>query len=744
MTNKIISNNPLLQALQGGLKLNDGTNGLPSREWRHSLTRTIAADLDKRSREKRNIKGPVIKLKKSKKKVPVAVRMERQKALDIYQEIREIFPGYGRIGAHARRLGHNLIDVPGTGEENFPYPTPHALKAASKRHLDEWMKEVDAQIAIIEALAGQNVSEPIPQKSDSPESAPVKNLKDKDELGATLFEQARGVESKLADGKLEPALARRFAFPRGEFEYVLKIGSNQEQLKKCLEEAGDNEQLKQSILELNKEAIEDHARMGKLQPAALSLNLQLLTAEALYREVLPGLVLMLEGMYPQLQEEMLIEVAAQAIDQELMLIHYVMWVWADIFSQDRNRFFVKERTSMDEFIYGCFELFVGAKCGKGGATCRDLLSTMTVGGKFKTRFEADGPSTLPAQAIQARGPSGADAAHAVNIPFNMEKITAFVKVIFAHEFMHDIFADIQGKDGGPSLEDELLDVIDTALLTAFNKKEGERGRLKLSTQYVMVGESKVKLITLLRRIFADTLNEMNADISGGILFTGYSFLDCMIVTFKALYGPILRRYGRENKFPNETIYTVDAEGRVEVEAHLPPYIRAKICRFPVEFLGFKKEARKYSKLTDQATELDKLPEVATWFDAEGVYPNIDVPCVDLEAGGRIVTKALMTTKLKSLNGCSMWQLMRFARSHQDKVETLVKIMIGELTMDDLPEGSIYETFVAAASVLAYRRLVEKNDTGRKALEHLQRAEAELHAVAVKRSREEREHGDCRK
>lgn len=727
-------------ALSGELRVKDGANSQPSKEWRENLTQIINVDLERRAREKRKARGPAIRLKKAKTTVP-ALKMERRKALEIYQEIREVFPGYGRLGTDARRSGQNLIQVPGTGEENFPYPTPQALKAAAKRRLFDWMEEVDQQIAILEALAGGNVSEPSPEPSSASKRAARRT--NEEELGATLFEQARGVESKLADGKLEPSLSRRFAFPRGEFQYVLKIGSNQEQLKKCLEEAGDNQALKDSILALGKESMEDFARMGKLQPAANSLNQQLEAADALYREVLPGLLLMLEGMYPQLPEEMLIEVAAQAVDQELMLIHYVMWVWADIFSQDRNRFFVKERASIDEFIDGCFELFIGTECGKCGDTCRNLLATMTVGGKFKCRFEADGPSTLPAQAIQARGPSGADAAHAGNIPFNMEKIIAFVKVIFAHEFMHDIFADIQGKDGGPSLESELLDVVDRALVTAFKKPEGERGRLKLSTTHIMVGEQKVKTINLLRKVFADTLNEMNADISGGILLTGPAFLDCMIVTFKALYGPILRRYGRDNKFPNETIYMADEVGRIEMEAHLPPYIRAKIVRFALEFLGFKKEAKKYSMLTDQATELDELPKFATWFDAEGAYPNIDIPCADLEAAGRIVVKAIMSTRLKSLNGRSMKQLMNWTRDRQDKVEILVRIMIGELTIDDLPEGSIFETYVAAATVLAHRRLVEKNETGRKALEHLQLVEPQLHDIAVKRSREEREKARCK-
>lgn len=326
----------------------------------------------------------------------------------------------------------------------------------------------------------------------------------------------------------------------------------------------------------------------------------------------------------------------------------------------------------------------------------------------------------------------------------MEKIIAFVKVIFAHEFMHDIFADIQGKKGGPSLEDELREVIDRALVTAFKKKEGERGRLKLSSTHIMVGETKVKTIDIMRRIFADTLNEMNADISGGILLTGPAFLDCMIVTFKALYGPVLRRYGRDNKFPNETIYTADEEGRIEMEAHLPPYIRAKLLRFPLQYLGFKKEAKKYSGLTDQATELDEMPKVATWFDAEGRYPNIDVPCVDLEAAGPIVAKAIMNTKLTSLKGRSMKQLLNWTRDRQEeKVDILVKIMIGELTMDDLPEGSIYVTYVAAAVPLAYRRLVEKGETGRRALEHLQQVEPALHDIAVKRTREERENARCK-
>jgi hypothetical protein len=738
MTNSINFQNPLLLVFRGELKIGGSAGG--DKEWRQDLSKIIKVDLEKRSQAKRANRGPMIKLKPGKRAVPSAVRLQRQTAMEIYQKIREVFPGYGRIGAHSRRSGHNLIEVPGTGEENFPYPGPEELKFLAKENsLDPWMKEVNEQFKILRALAGGASGEPSPQVS--PESVGALNLlaKDKDdEYGGDLFEQARGVESKLNDGKFEEALSKRFAFPRGEFRHVLLLGSNHEQLNRCLEQAGDNAELKQNILELNKESIEDFARMGKLQPAANSLMVQLETAEALYRQVLPDLLQMLEGMYPQMPEEALIEVAAQAIDQELMIIHYVMWVWADIFSQDRNRFFVKERATIDEFIDGCFELFVGTECGKCGDTCRNLLSTMTVGGRFACRYEAGGPSTLPAEAFQARGPSGADAAHAVNIPFNMQKITAFVKVIFAHEFMHDIFADIQGKKGGLSLEKELLQVVDTALVTAYNKKEGERGRLKLSTPYIMVGDQKVKTITLLRKIFADTLNEMNADISGGILLTGPAFLDCMIVTFKALYGPILRRYGRENKFPNETIYTVDAEGRLEVEAHLPPFIRAKIVRFALELLGFKKEAKKYSKLTDQATELSESPEFATWFDAEGNFPNIDVPCVDLEAAGRIVVKAIMSTRLKSLNGRSMRQLMNWTRARQDKVDILVKIMIGELTMDDLPEGSIYETYVAAAAVLAYRRLVEKSVTGIRALEHLQVVEAELHDIAVARSRKERE------
>lgn len=733
------SHNPLLMAAAGQLSIEQNVGGEPNREFRKSLAASIESSVTSsrkvRRRRKALDKNFVVKLKKPKGAIPQEVLNERKKALEIYSEIRDIFPGYGRLGSHSRRLGKNIIQVPGTGEADFPYPSPRELKAGAKKHLDVWMDEVNAAIALQEALGAQS-SESGESAAQNAETVLGEAVSFDRNLGATLFEQTVGVESKLADGKFEAALNRRFEFPRAQLRWVLDLGRNIEELKACLEAAGDNKELKQKILALHAEALDDFNRLGKFHPAANSLLDQLETANALYRQVLPDLLKVLEGMYPQLPEEQLIEVAAQAIDQELMIILYVLWVWGDIFSQDRNRLFVKERASIDEFINGCFELFIGTDCGSCGKTCRDLLSTMSAGGVFKCHFEAEGPSTLPAQVMQARGPSGNASAHAINIPFDMEKMIAFVKVLFAHEFMHDIFSDVRG------LEQELDEVIENVLITAYNKKDGERGKLRLTSETIKVGDQDVPTIALLLQVFRDTLNEMNADVSGGILLTGPAFLECMIVTFKALYGPILKRYGRDNKFPNDTIYVADGKGHIEMEAHLPPYIRAKIVRFALEYLGFKKEAKMFSERTDQATELDARPAVATWWDVEGNYPNIDIPCADLEAAGRIVVKAIMNTKLKSLKGRSMKQLLSWTRGRQDKVDAFVKIMTGEATMDDLPTGKIYETFVAAAVPLADRRLVEMGKTGRKALEHLQVVEPALHDIAVKRHREQREAKSC--
>src|SRR5262249_6002293 len=131
------------------------------------------------------------------------------------------------------------------------------------------------------------------------------------------------------------------------------------------------------------------------------------------------------------------------------------------------------------------------------------------------RFSEHDPATIPA----GRGPVGA---HAVEVPHYFRPVLVQQAPLFAHEFRHDLYEDVEG------LKDNSIEAVVNAL-----KAADRAGKFKFTSPTISLGKQKIKTIDLLVQVCAQTLSETDADVAGGILLTGEAFVYCMLSTFAA-------------------------------------------------------------------------------------------------------------------------------------------------------------------------------------------------------------------
>ncbi|MBZ0185751.1 MAG: hypothetical protein K8F91_05810, partial [Candidatus Obscuribacterales bacterium] len=436
--------------------------------------------------------------------------------------------------------------------------------------------------------------------------------------------------------------------------------------------------------------------------AITSLEQQLDLLSQLYLETLPRVLAVLVAQNPNVAEHSLLDAAIETLDQELSQILSVLRIWTDAFGQLRSGNY-RQLEAVVFSVEQAFNLFEGEEpAGPNGEPGLERLKTSKfhVGNVFVARFSDQGPATLPG----SRGPIGA---HAIEVPHDEANIITLMLALYMHEFRHDIFADVEG------LAEELMVAVATAIRDAVDS-----GEVKLSAEQASIGRNKVLMRDLIVKMFADTIGEVDADISGGVLLTGPAYLYNMLSTFSAFNAKgdgvfNTRRLLRTNSYFGLR-ETPSGQATIQFWPHPPDYIRAYIVAAALDEIGFSREATQCRLLADQGTGRP-LPEVIVWRDEDRKSKRVvKIPVADIKVVAPVVARALIRTKLKSLGDLSTGQLLSWTVQRQAKVDRLVDNLMSDSSVVPEDIGDVHATYVAAAATLAYWGLVKSGTPAREA------------------------------
>jgi hypothetical protein len=185
-----------------------------------------------------------------------------------------------------------------------------------------------------------------------------------------------------------------------------------------------------------------------------------------------------------------------------------------------------------------------------------------VGDIFMPRVTASGLATLPG----ARGPVGANA---LQVPFEMLDILMLVLPLLGHEARHNVYHDVKG------LEEESLEVVEKAIRDAH-----AAGTIKFINEEMEVGDEKVPTLDMVVKLYCEWLGEIDADVVGGVLFSGQAFGDTMSMSFPAMMVRNGKVSEKENLLRNESRFNLhpqkDGSVALAFEEHPVDFVRVKI------------------------------------------------------------------------------------------------------------------------------------------------------------------------
>lgn len=597
----------------------------------------------------------------------------KKKTYDLNRQVRK--PIVHSAGGHNCGSTCGNIDVVGEGKEKYPLPSAEDLinnvvkraegqigkkprKTRSRRGKTAKEGDTGSKAITFESLTGNNplggIVRIIPRLPDETD----------DELGRTLVEGADGLQQLMTGRKFDGLLDSRFGEMVGSVTWAKKHMA------------------------------------AKYQPAVGSLAMHINQLQTRYKEVLPEVVKQLAAKNPGVPLPALLEHAVKFLDQELMQILFILKVYTDSFGQYRDGVYAEILDAVAFFYEQAFLLFqtlnpadASQEDKKGQLEPQLDTHSFQVGDVFIARVTSMSLATIPG----SKGPVGA---HALQIPFDMLDILALMFPLFAHEFRHNVFHDVKG------LEDELVAAVKDAVVKAHKD-----GSLKLKSEETKLGNAKVKTIDLLVRMIVDSIGEIDADISGGVLLSGPAYLYNMIMSFPAM---LIRDTGVKDAkklLRTSSFYTLeeqeDGSTAMRFEPHPPDYIRSYIVAAALDEIGFGNEAKECRTLTDFAVG-KPLPDAITWTDAEEkVKMTISIPVEDIKAAAPVVAKALIQTKLKSLGDRSTGDMLNWTARREEKVQKLVKQLVAGKS--EIPEdvGTVYATYIGSAATLAYWQLVNE-------------------------------------
>jgi hypothetical protein len=443
---------------------------------------------------------------------------------------------------------------------------------------------------------------------------------------------------------------------------------------------------------------------AKKLKATTSLSRNLAKLQASYKETLPKVTRKLAAMNPKAPLTLVAQKAAEVLDQELASVLFMFNIYAESIKQVRDGLFTTELNAVEVFFEDAFQLYFAGDmhCTPDGKQGPAQLpsSVYSVGDVFMPRVTSSGLATVPG----AKGPVGANA---LQLPFEMLGILAIVLPLLGHEARHNVFHDVKG------LEEEISEAVEKAIRAAH-----AAGIIKFEKEEMQLGGQTVKTIDLVVKLFIDWLGEIDADVVGGVLFSGISFGDNMVISFPAMMVRDAKVSTKVKFIRTDSAFQLHPQPTGETalvfEEHPIDYIRIYIVAAAMEEIGFPDAAKKLRELADFAVG-DELPKYVTYKDAEGESDLvIKFATADLLAVAPVVAKAIIRTPLKSQLGKSCGDLVMWNAKRQAKVDTLTDILAKGSS--DLPTniGSIFATYVGAAAAQAYLKLVREGTDAVKA------------------------------
>jgi hypothetical protein len=423
---------------------------------------------------------------------------------------------------------------------------------------------------------------------------------------------------------------------------------------------------------------------AKYQQAIASLAAQLDKLKELYLEALPRVLAVLSAQNPDVDPKKLEDAAVEVLNEELVQILTVLRIWTDAFAQRRDGMYKQ----LEAVIYTVETAFKQQTHSDGDKSENIHTVVFQIGNVFVARFSNQGPATFPG----TRGPIGA---HAIEVRHDQRNQTALSLVLFTHEFRHDIWADVEG------LAAEETHAVIAQVQEAFSK-----GEFKFSAEKVNFGRNQFDTIDIICKMIADNIGEIDADIAGGVLQSGPAFLYNMVPMFASFNSePGADGIFKSNRLIRaSSYYELSKEhGQTSLDflPHPPDYIRAYIVAAALDEIGFKAEAEECRHLADQAVG-SPLPQYITWGDVEGKSKAvIKIAFADLKQVAPVIARAIIRTKMKSLGGMCMFDIVNWNRHRQDKVDLLTKMLMNGQSELPTDKGDIFATYIASAATMAF-------------------------------------------
>ncbi len=573
-----------------------------------------------------------------------------------------------------------LVVLPGTGRKTFPLPSLEQLIAACVQYINQIAaqkraeEEAKAKSAALQGRQGNGGSAgaireileggSMPAFHTFVQMAPIPSA---NPHGGTLYLAAGGMSEAMHDGRFEEHLAPIFDPPQGVEDWA--ANNLPEKFQETVES------LRLHWREIYKLFVGDDT-LSKAHVAG----------------ALPSVMHAVHANFPQASEDEVITAAVTVICKALGKIMNVLSMWDSSFMQQRDG-------KYSELMYVTYTLEQCFKLMTDGAKVNTLV--MKVGDVYMPRYSGAGPATIPG----ARGPLHA---HLIEVPFIMRSSLISNMLVFTHEFRHDVYADV------PNLPVEMAQAVVAGI-------EARAASYKFSKETVSLGGQEAPMLDTLTQIYVQTLSETDADIAGGVLLSGPSFLYSLITVFSALNTMGKSVLDTDVLLRSSSRYGVEVENgqaQLSFEPHMPDYPRAYVVAAALDVLGFNKEAEDCRRLADQAAG-DVKPTMVTWrngdrSDARFKF-KIEVPFEDLIQLAPAVADAIINTKLPCLGNRSMRDLVYFDQKKQEKVNKLAGYLIEGKSDFPADFGDVFATYVAAAAVTAYWSLCKGGMRPRRAL-----------------------------
>ena len=584
-------------------------------------------------------------------------------------------PGILHMNCGAGHEAH--IDVIGAGSENFGFPDVGTLVdrslakstlAKPKTAIGKVSKRVRSRkiMAAEKAAKDSGLQSLLPQVVTPQGIIPKLPNEPADRLYKTLLLGATGLQANMVSRQLDGIVYDTFGAEIGTLNWAAT--NMPEQYRK----------------------------------GAISLQKQFDTIVPRFKQALLQLLRELAKRNPNAPQSQLLKHAVDLLLEQLAGFRFISKVYTDSFGQYRDGVYASELMAINFFYDQAAALFQSVDPDAPEKKAEGLDTIIyKVGNKYLARFTSMSLATIPG----SKGPIGI---HALQMPFDFQDILALMLPLLAHEFRHNVFADVNG------LDDEMRADLKNCLIA-----DHKSGAFKFQSEEIDLGGQKEKTIDMMVKLMVDSIGEIDADIAGGVLFTGTAYLYNMMLSFPAMLvrGTPLAQAKKllrtESYF--KLIPQTDGTKALQFEPHPPDYIRAHIVAAGLDEIGFKAEADECRRLADLAVG-KPLPTHITWADGsdeseDGKSERTDIvirfSVEDIKAVAPTVARAIIRSKLKSLGGRSTLEMIDWNTAREAKVQKLTAILVAGKSEVPDDMGSVYATYVGAAATLAYWQLLHQ-------------------------------------